>query len=104
MKKLTPLKSARAFCLWCCFDSQLEVRLCPVETCPLWKYRLGKGRITLKILRSKCKDCDPEGYKSIKNCPFDGVSDILCPLHPYRLGRRPKSRSLQGKTAVELKF
>ena len=38
---MTPMKSIRAKCLDCCAGSANEVRLCPVETCPLWGYRSG---------------------------------------------------------------
>ena len=35
-KALPPLRALRAFCLDCCCESAEEVRLCPVEGCPLW--------------------------------------------------------------------
>lgn len=38
---LTPIKSIRAHCLDCCGGSPQEVRLCPVENCPLYPYRMG---------------------------------------------------------------
>lgn len=38
---MTPMKSIRAKCLDCCAGSANEVRLCLVETCPLWSYRSG---------------------------------------------------------------
>jgi hypothetical protein len=42
MKHLTPMKAIRAKCLDCsCFQPK-EVRLCPVTSCALWPYRLGK--------------------------------------------------------------
>ncbi|MDD6612524.1 MAG: hypothetical protein PUE91_10000 [Clostridiales bacterium] len=37
----TPIKAIRAKCLDCCCDSAREVRLCPVQKCPLYEYRLG---------------------------------------------------------------
>ncbi len=40
----TPLKSLRAFCLWCCCDSSHEVGLCPCTTCALWPWRRGRSR------------------------------------------------------------
>lgn len=39
---LTPIKSIRAHCLDCCGGSPQEVRLCPVEKCPLYPYRMGR--------------------------------------------------------------
>ena len=36
------LKAIRAHCLWCCNDSFQEVRSCPADTCPLWRFRFGR--------------------------------------------------------------
>jgi len=55
--KLTPLKSIRRKCINCSVGSLAEVRLCPVEQCFLWYYRMGKrpinspqsDRITLPV-------------------------------------------------------
>ena len=38
---LTPMKAIRAKCLDCCCDSFIEVRLCTIEKCPLYPYRMG---------------------------------------------------------------
>ena len=38
---LTPVKAIRAHCLRCCGYSPKEVRLCTVESCSLYPYRLG---------------------------------------------------------------
>lgn len=40
-KVLTPIKAMRAKCLDCCCGAQKEVRLCPVQKCPLYPYRMG---------------------------------------------------------------
>ena len=42
MERLTRGKAIRAKCLDCCCGQANEVRNCPVTTCPLWTYRLGK--------------------------------------------------------------
>ncbi len=42
-KYLTPIKSIRKYCLWCCCGSRKLVRECPVKDCPLWIYRMGKN-------------------------------------------------------------
>lgn len=39
---LTPRKAIRAKCLDCCCGSANEVRLCPVQKCPLYPHRFGK--------------------------------------------------------------
>ena len=37
----SPLKAIRAKCLDCCCNVPQEVRLCEIESCPLWPYRMG---------------------------------------------------------------
>jgi len=47
MKKLTPLRAIRKFCLSCLGGSTKEVSTCsgndPSCDCPLWIYRFGKN-------------------------------------------------------------
>ena len=38
---LTPIKAIRAKCLDCCCDSRADVKLCVIEKCPLYPYRMG---------------------------------------------------------------
>jgi hypothetical protein len=40
-KILSPLKAIRAKCLDCSCGNPNEVRLCPIEKCPLYIYRSG---------------------------------------------------------------
>lgn len=42
MTKITPMKAIRAKCIDCSCGEKKEVRLCPIEWCPLWPYRMGK--------------------------------------------------------------
>ena len=42
MKNLTPMKSIRLKCLDCTCNQPREIRLCPIENCPLYPYRKGK--------------------------------------------------------------
>lgn len=39
----TPLKAIRAKCLECSCGSSVEVKLCPIEDCPLYEFRFGKN-------------------------------------------------------------
>ena len=39
----------------------------------------------IKAIRAKCLDCCGGSTKEARLCPADS-----CPLHPYRMGRRPK--------------
>jgi hypothetical protein len=43
MKRLSPLKSIRKYCLGCSGDSWKEVKLCVIDECALFPYRLGKN-------------------------------------------------------------
>ena len=91
MVKPTPLKSIRKFCLWCCCGNYTEVKLCPAADCPLHKRRLGKGGDRLlKIIRAKCLDCSGWKAMDVRNCIFNGKSEEICILYPYRMGHRPK--------------
>ena len=40
---MTPLKAIRAKCLDCCCGQSIEVKLCPIDDCPLYAYRFGRG-------------------------------------------------------------
>ena len=40
--KITPMRAIRKKCLDCSNHQYKEVRLCPVELCPLWVYRHGR--------------------------------------------------------------
>ena len=40
-KRLTPIKAIRRKCLDCSNGSAHEVKLCPVDRCPLYPYRFG---------------------------------------------------------------
>ena len=42
----SPLKAIRKNCLECVGCSIVEVKLCPVEKCPLWPFRFGKNPYT----------------------------------------------------------
>lgn len=42
MERLTRSQAIRAKCLDCSCGQRYEVKMCPVKTCPLWIYRLGK--------------------------------------------------------------
>lgn len=48
MAKLTPLKAIRAKCLDCSCGQRQEVRSCPIKSCPLYEYRMGKRPTTVE--------------------------------------------------------
>ena len=65
----SPLKAIRAKCLRCSDGSKLEVRLCPVETCPLWPFRSGH-RLPKEIIEGEGGD-----EKTLNNSGFSDQSD-----------------------------
>jgi hypothetical protein len=98
---LSPLKSIRKHCLWCCDDQANEVRYCAAEGCVLHLYRFGRGpeqkpELTpLKSIRAKCLDCSCHSPSEVRNCEFTS-----CVLYPYRMGKNPNLKG-KGKGNVE---
>lgn len=43
----SPLQRIRQYCLGCCGTAH-EVKLCPVEDCPLWPMRFGRNTLATK--------------------------------------------------------
>lgn len=41
-ERVSRSKAIRLKCLDCCCGQAAEVRKCPAENCPLWRYRMGK--------------------------------------------------------------
>ena len=41
-ERITRAKAIRLKCLDCCCGNTAEVRKCPADHCPLWRYRMGK--------------------------------------------------------------
>ena len=103
-KRLPPGKAARAFCLECMCGQRELVKDCPSKHCPIYPHRMGKGRVTLKLIRTYCLHCmgwelkdgklDPacrwkgEAAREAKVC-----TDRECPFYPYRPGTKPYRRS-----------
>lgn len=48
----------------------------------------------IKAIRAKCLDCCCGSWLEVKLCPCDKT----CPLHPYRLGHRPKPEAETPET------
>jgi hypothetical protein len=108
---MSPLKSIRAYCLWCCNGSVTEARLCPSTSCPLHPMRLGRNAGTerlaedqtfvppekrpatreelshvssLALIRRRCIDCSGGSLAEVRRC---GVTD--CALYPFRMDKNP---------------
>ena len=91
---MTQLKAIRKYCLWCSFTAN-EVKLCPVKTCPLFSFRLGKRKIgvsSLKAIKKNCANCGEGTAQSARKCDIKE-----CPLFPYRMGKNPALQGLLHK-------
>ena len=107
-KKRTPTEAVKFFCkVFCCCGVQSMVKNCKgkvlfsEKSCPFHFYRLGKGRISVKIIRQHCLNfCMGGSKKAVKGCPSKD-----CPLYPFRLGTNPnykkKGRDQRSKIAVK---
>lgn len=42
MERVSRSKAIRLKCLDCCCGQPSEVRKCPAESCPLWRFRMGR--------------------------------------------------------------
>jgi hypothetical protein len=91
---MTPLKSIRKFCIQC-VGSAREVKKCGGHRmfgddgdengqCWFYKFRMGKGRPSVKRVRTHCLECMGGRYKLVAGC-----GDRGCPVHPFRMGRNP---------------
>lgn len=41
-ERVSRSKAIRLKCLDCCAGQAAEVRKCPAESCPLWRFRMGR--------------------------------------------------------------
>ena len=63
--KQTPMRAIRSKCLECSGGSAKEVRVCPVEKCPLYAYRFGH--------RPAAIETDDTGDFSEKSAPLNSI-------------------------------
>lgn len=61
-----PAKAIRAKCLDCCCDQVNEVKLCPVEDCPLWPFRFGKNPYRTRVLTPEQREAAAERLKQAR--------------------------------------
>jgi hypothetical protein len=104
-RPLTPLKSVRAYCLWCSLGSSPEVRRCARERCALWPYRHGhnpkKARTGLtatytvdtkmtarRAIHLYCRDCNAD---HLKDCHSPD-----CVLYDVRYSARLGAKTPSG--------
>jgi hypothetical protein len=88
-KTLTPGSAIRRFCLQC-VGSSSEIKHCggdnllSVEACHFFKYRMGRGRPSVKAIRKECLHCMNGSSAFVSGC-----ASMKCPVHKFRLGTNP---------------
>lgn len=104
---MTPGEAVRKFCLDC-VGSAHEVHTCGGDKCLsggadkngfcfFYRYRLGKGRPSVKTIRKVCLWCMGGDVKMVRECPGDSDEEgVRCELWPYRLGRNPARSGIGG--------
>jgi len=85
----TPKNAVRAYCLHCTGGNHMEVKSCTANdpsyhVCPLHPYRMGKGRVSIRVFRKVCLQCMGGNKAFVRKCETDA-----CLIHPYRSGKNP---------------
>jgi len=71
---MTAIKAIRAYCLDCSGDSAHEVKYCPYEKCPLFRFRFGKNpNIKRKKLTEEQKEVLAERLKKSRTAHKNNV-------------------------------
>ncbi len=60
------LKVIRKKCLDCCAYHHAEVRQCPIQTCPLWPFRMGKNPFHTRKMTTTQKQATSERLKEAR--------------------------------------
>ncbi len=94
---MTPLQAIRSYCVNCVGgrDHLFEVRSCggnkiknggsnEKDVCFFYKFRMCKGRPSVRLIRKMCLHCMCGSRIQIEEC---NAAD--CPLHPFRFGTNP---------------
>jgi hypothetical protein len=110
----TPVQAIHKLCVQC-VGSPFEVEDCGGDKCLnggcdkdgvcwFWKYRLGKGRPSVKLIRKYCLFCQGGSRKFVRECieSVDHHGMTACPLFPFRMGVNP-ARSGRGRIENMLK-
>ena len=102
---MTVGKAIRAFCIDCVGDgSSHAVRDCGGDkclnggteedgkTCLFYRYRMGHGRPSAKVVRKVCIWCQGERLDWVRECDTKE-----CFLYPFRMGRSPGQATRKGR-------
>lgn len=64
--KETPIKAIRKKCIECSCGQTSEVKLCPMEDCPLYPFRMGKNPYNTRTLSEEQKEKAAERLKKAR--------------------------------------
>ena len=100
----SPSKTIQAYCHYCVqsrSDSEIEnctghIVLATGKPCPFYEYRVGKKRVSVKVMRQFCLECQGGSKVAVKECSTDD-----CLIHSFRLGKNPASAG-KGKSRDEM--
>lgn len=87
----TPLEAIRAQCVECVGGAVKEIATCDCR-CAFHKYRMGKGKPSVKVIRAFCMECMCGAHSAVRECQTE-----TCPLWIYRFGVRPAFTASQMK-------
>jgi hypothetical protein len=102
---MTPLRAIRKICV-ACVGSPYDVAGCGGDKCLggqgdengkcyFYRYRMGRGRPSVKLIRKFCFECMGGSKRLVREC------ESVCPLHEYRFGRNPKRAGMGRKDAFK---
>ena len=104
-KHLTPLRAIRKHCVDCVGLGNL-VKDCDGDTlidgpCMLYKYRNGRGRPSVKLIRKYCVNHCMGGHPILAS----ECESKTCDLFPYRMGKSPnKVKSMTPEQLESLRL
>ena len=75
---MSPMKAIRAKCLDCMCDQVNEIRLCPIEDCALYPFRLGKNpNIKREYTEEQRRAMTAHLHKKSATCTGNNLHDVL---------------------------
>ncbi len=87
---MTPGEAIRKHCIEC-VGSVYETKNCggnyllgTDKPCPLYPFRQGEGRPSVKVIRKECLSCMNGGSDMVRHCPSES-----CKLYQFRFGKNP---------------
>ena len=112
---MTPGEAIRKFCVQCVVSPH-EVKNCGGDKCLnggcddkgicwFYRYRLGTGRPSVKLIRKYCLYCQGGSQDLVRECiegeAHSGIE--ACSLFPFRMGTNPARKGMGGRNLPQHK-